>query len=178
MAISSWVGAVDAYRQEKHALPATLRDLEPVWQVDRQGNALDWWHRPLIYQTEGSNYHIVSYGADGRPGGVGFDYDLSESDLGQDRPKWPKPPPESAPTFSQFVADRTGWLIGGGMQMVVGSAFTGVTAFVLSFVLMGTEARRRDRVGRGSPLGAVALTFLATLIMGAMMAMMEAPSGH
>ncbi|WP_342380909.1 type II secretion system protein GspG [Myxococcus stipitatus] len=38
---------------------------------------LDPWGNPYVYWTDGKNGAVVSYGADGKKGGVGLDADLS-----------------------------------------------------------------------------------------------------
>ncbi len=49
-----------------------------------RGQLLDPWERPYIYMTpgpEGHPYEVVTYGADGQPGGEGEDADVSSADL-------------------------------------------------------------------------------------------------
>lgn len=44
---------------------------------------MDPWGNPYIYISPGANgeYEIISYGADGKPGGEGYDADITNSDL-------------------------------------------------------------------------------------------------
>ncbi len=39
------------------------------------------WGNPYLYAVDGSEYLIVSYGADGRPGGSEEDSDISSDNL-------------------------------------------------------------------------------------------------
>lgn len=50
------------------------------------GNLLDPWKNPYIYATPGPDgrpYEIISYGADGQPGGTGEDQDISSATLAE-----------------------------------------------------------------------------------------------
>lgn len=49
-----------------------------------EDNLLDPWDRPYIYITPGPNdypYEVLSYGADGQPGGDGENADISSTNL-------------------------------------------------------------------------------------------------
>lgn len=48
-----------------------------------KGNKLpnDGWDRPFNYESDGNKYKISSLGADNKPGGDGFDKDISSDDL-------------------------------------------------------------------------------------------------
>lgn len=37
---------------------------------------VDPWNRPYLYRFDGKKGHVLSYGADGRPGGTGDDADM------------------------------------------------------------------------------------------------------
>lgn len=51
--------------------------------LEQRRLALDPWGNPYIYISPGANgdYDIISYGADGKPGGEGYDADISNSNL-------------------------------------------------------------------------------------------------
>lgn len=40
----------------------------------------DAWDHPFVYESDGNKYKIISLGADGKPGGEGFDKDISSDD--------------------------------------------------------------------------------------------------
>ncbi len=40
----------------------------------------DPWDRPYVYRNSGSRYEVLSYGADGAPGGEGLDADITSLD--------------------------------------------------------------------------------------------------
>jgi general secretion pathway protein G len=86
--------ALDAYRLDNGAYPNTQQGLVALWEkpsVDAPPNwrapylrkpvPLDPWGRPYVYlfpgQQNPQGYDLVSYGADGKPGGQGDDADIS-----------------------------------------------------------------------------------------------------
>ena len=53
--------AVDAYRQERHALPRGWSGVGTVTgHADRLGAPLDAWGHPMHYWTDGKRYRITS----------------------------------------------------------------------------------------------------------------------
>ena len=53
--------------------------------LDRSEIPLDPWNNDYVYKIEGSrDFTIVSYGADGVPGGEGRDADISSANLSED----------------------------------------------------------------------------------------------
>ena len=81
--------ALDAYRLDSGRYPTTSQGLSALWQAPTgDGQPLSWrgpylrkevpldpWGRPYIYKAPGeqnpSGYDLLSYGADGQPGGEG-----------------------------------------------------------------------------------------------------------
>ncbi len=172
--------ALDAYQQEKHTLPRTLTGLIPVkedtfFQTNESGAPIDAWGRPLHYWTDGAHYRVTSYGRDGKPGGLGLDYDLTSDEtkvaaaktgFGTSRLKLK----QAAPTFRQFVSDPL------ARSMLDTCVFAGVVAFVLGFVVIGSPILTRrpfaEIVARLAVIVGGAI-FIATL-----MAAFHVPSGH
>src|SRR5215218_5047212 len=85
--------ALDAYRLDNGRYPATEQGLESLWEkptIDPPANwrspylrkpvPLDPWGRPYAYLSPGQvnpqGYDLLSYGADGKPGGEGEDADI------------------------------------------------------------------------------------------------------
>src|SRR3954468_22053067 len=86
--------ALDAYRLDNGRYPSTEQGLNALWEkptIDTPNNwrspylrkpvPIDPWGRPYIYffpgQTNVNGYDLVSYGADGKPGGEGEDADIT-----------------------------------------------------------------------------------------------------
>jgi general secretion pathway protein G len=85
--------ALDAYRLDNGRYPGTEQGLGALWEkptIDPPANwrapylrkpvPLDPWGRPYVYffpgQTNVTGYDLVTYGADGKPGGEGEDADI------------------------------------------------------------------------------------------------------
>jgi len=72
--------ALDKYALEKNGYPTTDQGLQTLVQdgiIKKIPN--DPWGNPYIYRSPGENdpdYEIMSYGADGKEGGEGFDADI------------------------------------------------------------------------------------------------------
>jgi general secretion pathway protein G len=89
--------AVDTYRLDIGRYPTTEQGLEALRQrpdgIDkwdgpylRKELPLDPWGNPYVYESpsEHGEYAILSYGADGKPGGEGIDMDIvSWKDIGK-----------------------------------------------------------------------------------------------
>lgn len=81
--------ALDQYRLDARRYPTTEQGLEAL--VIRPANEPNWngpylkkavpndpWGRPYVYQNPGqkSEFDLISYGRDGKPGGAGEDGDI------------------------------------------------------------------------------------------------------
>jgi general secretion pathway protein G len=91
--------ALDLYRLDNFKYPTTEQGLQalvtqpsdPSITNYRSGGYLpslpkDPWNNPYNYMSPGPNgmeYDIISYGRDGKPGGEGYDADISASALAQ-----------------------------------------------------------------------------------------------
>jgi len=87
--------ALDAYRLDNGRYPTTAQGLEALWQEPTaEPRASNWrgpylrkavpsdpWDSEYVYVSPGevsrTGYDLVSYGADGQPGGEGEDADVS-----------------------------------------------------------------------------------------------------
>jgi general secretion pathway protein G len=86
--------ALDAYRLDNGRYPTTEQGLAALWEEPRieprptnwrgpylrKRVPLDPWNRPYIYRSpgveSGTGFDLLSYGADGQPGGTGEDADV------------------------------------------------------------------------------------------------------
>lgn len=92
--IESFATALDAYRLDTGSYPSTAQGLDALWQrpaVDPPANwsapyvrkaiPADPWGHPYVYVSPGrvnpTGYDLLSYGADGQPGGEGKNADLT-----------------------------------------------------------------------------------------------------
>ena len=87
--IESLEKALDQYRLDTRSYPSTEEGLEALvakpasaqaWQGPYLKKAVpaDPWGRPYVYRTPGekSEFQVLSYGRDGKPGGSGEDADI------------------------------------------------------------------------------------------------------
>ena len=90
--ISAFKSALINYRVVFKKFPTNEEGLQALIEndkdrkfLDRNKVPLDPWDNPYVYKIEGSrDFTIVSYGADGVPGGSGLDADISSADLSED----------------------------------------------------------------------------------------------
>jgi len=77
--INTLKGGVKIYMMKHRRLPNTLDEVAEYLDPAKVPN--DPWGNPYVYTKEGSRaYKIVSYGADGSPGGTEVDADISSDD--------------------------------------------------------------------------------------------------
>lgn len=154
--------AIVAYRQKKGHLPSSLTDLENVsnmWRVE--GGIGDAWKHPLVYSVQGNQYRLMSYGRDGKPGGIGLDEDISSVAPKQIAGKLP---------FLQVIFHPS------AQEMVGMSLLSGLLAFILCFkMIRPNDLNRHYRLDLVFKVG---VTFVATLVLAAIITVLHVPSGH
>ncbi len=73
------------YRLKNRRFPDTLEQLinnaNGINYLNASRIPPDPWGNPYVYNLEGSRYTIVSYGANGQPGGEGYDSDIRSDDM-------------------------------------------------------------------------------------------------
>lgn len=91
--ISNFKTALMGYKIEFKKFPTTAEGLEALISNAKGTSFLDGttvptdpWGNPYVYTSEGSkSYKIVSYGADGVPGGSAEDADISSDNLAAEK---------------------------------------------------------------------------------------------
>jgi general secretion pathway protein G len=73
--------ALVSYKLKNKKFPQSLDELASGNFLESKQVPPDPWGNPYNYSAEGSSYTIVSYGADGRPGGSEYDADISSDNL-------------------------------------------------------------------------------------------------
>lgn len=159
--------SISAYQRQFHAAPTNIDQLMKwtnsgndvsFWSSD---NFIDGWGHPLIITNGGSTSIVISYGRDGKPGGVGIDYDLTSANP---RPK------EALATFDQFWANTN------CQGMINTSIFCGGLAAILSFSTV--------KVPSFKPKGIIILvlslcaTTFAALWVTVIITLVHIPNGH
>lgn len=78
--------AANAYREKHGRYPKSFNELrneeveDLFWMENEEGEPADEWMNALVFIPDEKNPHVVSFGLDGQPGGMGFDRDLSSDD--------------------------------------------------------------------------------------------------
>ena len=85
--IRTFSTALTSYKIQFNKFPDSLDQLVNNSKnrnfLDSKTLPMDPWGNPYSYKAEGRSFTIVSYGADGTPGGSDDDADLSSDDLGE-----------------------------------------------------------------------------------------------
>jgi general secretion pathway protein G len=73
--------AIDQYRLDNRRYPTSEEGLAAVQPYMKKAVPNDPWGRPYVYRIPGerSEYEVVSFGRDGKPGGTGEDADIGVS---------------------------------------------------------------------------------------------------
>jgi general secretion pathway protein G len=89
--IANFASALEMFKMEIGRYPAAEEGLQALrtrpsglekWDGPYLAKNVpkDPWDRPYVYQHSGNNYAVISYGADGVPGGGGLDADIKSSE--------------------------------------------------------------------------------------------------
>ncbi len=160
-----WV--IESNRAETKNVPQSWGELRQTMKdyhftVNEDGIPLDEWGHPLLYSVSEGHPVITSYGRDGKPGGVGFDHDLSSDDK--------RLPTETAPTFVQFLLHPS------SRRVLLACLACGVGAFYLSMITVNPAALH----GRAilSLIVKLAFTILGAIFIALVISITEIPNPH
>ncbi len=151
------------YRATKKKLPPTLENL---WELKdnklqgRKGELIkDSWRKPYQYTVKGDHYLIISYGEDGRPGGVGINQDLTSENPSSQNVKMP---------LAQFLTYSE-------MQgMVQTACLSGALSAFLCFKTLSPALIKRGNLPKTIASGLVLL--LATCLVAGIITALHLPS--
>ena len=86
--IANFKTALTGYNLAFNRFPSSSEGLEALINnekrsfLDSKSVPLDPWNKPYVYTLESPRaFKVVCYGADGQPGGSGYDADISSEDL-------------------------------------------------------------------------------------------------
>lgn len=94
--IAQIAGAVETFRLDRRRLPSPSEGLGALTTPAdapyflEAGKLLDPWGKAYLYLVpgpDGQPFEVVTYGADGQPGGDGENSDLSSAKLSAERPR-------------------------------------------------------------------------------------------
>lgn len=155
-------GTINAFRARYHRLPKSLAELSKAsGESDYYVDNTDGWGRAFAYTVRGEQYTLTSYGADGRPGGVGLDRDLTPATARNSLPD---------ATFLQLLFDPLSENI----------RFSALVCGFLTFGLTLWVLRTRDFVGNGigNLIVKLVVTLFAASFVALILATLDVPSGH
>ena len=151
------------YRRQKGHWPASIADMDYDWvDTPRQDREIrDGWRRPIIYERRGSSYRAVSYGADGKPGGVSLNCDLSSDDL--------NPPEAKVPPLEILLDPSLGLMK--EVALICGALVAAIT-----FASIGNREFKREK-WLGLAVHLIVL-IAASALVALFITALDVPSGH
>ena len=153
--------AMADYRLTHHTLPRSLSQLKTEAGDRDYSQNPDGWGHPFIYTVQGTRFLVVSYGRDGKPGGTGWDTDLTS-----DNPH----PPNDGLTFRQFLTYLE------TQDLVQWACISGVLASLLCwFTVRPQMLTWRDAPGLA---GQILVALVAAAVIALAITVLHLPSGH
>jgi len=149
--------AIQTYRKEHGKWPTSLKNIYD----DTNFPASDIWGHPYAYHLKENSYTLMSYGRDGKPGGVGLDSDISIND---------SHPINNEISLRQLIT------IPWAVNAIKGCALAGFLTFLLIFFLVRPEDFNLE--GLGCILLKLVLTLFVLFYLTILMIALEYPSGH
>lgn len=156
--------AIEEYRKKKGTLPHSLRQLSSMPDapmIQETGAVWDSWRHPLVYEVDKNSFTLMSYGRDGKPGGIGLDCDLSSIN--------PEPAAAALP-FLQVMFYPS------AQPMVIMSFFSGIMAFLLILVIVKPVDLSREKLIELA--FKLIVTLIATYFVAITITLLHVPSGH
>ena len=149
--------AIQAYHKEHGKWPASLKKIYD----DTNFPSSDIWGHPYAYHLTENSYTLISYGRDGKPGGVGLDSDISVN---------------NPHTVNNDIPFRHLITIPWAINAIKGCALAGFLTFLLIFFLVRPEDFNLD--GLGCILVKLVPTLFVLFYLTILMIALEYPSGH
>ena len=153
--------AISDHHLTHHAPPRSLSQLKTEAGGRDYSQYPDGWGRPFVYTVRGMHSLVTSYGRDGKPGGTGWDTDLTS-----DNPH----PPNDGLTFRQFLTYPE------TQDLVQWACISGVLASLLCWFTV--QPQTLTRRGAFSLAGQVSVTLAAAAVIALAITVLHIPSGH
>jgi hypothetical protein len=144
------------YRKRTSALPQSLSQIDP-----ELGDVRDGWRNPFVYSVQGQSHRLVSYGEDGKPGGIGLSCDLSNTN--------PEPPEARLPFLFLLWHPLS-------RGIVITAIISGMVTAALTF---STIKPHDFTLGQNSQLASkLCVILVCAAITAFLMASIHIPNGH
>ncbi len=131
----------------------------------KDGIAIDGWGRPLLYDTDGTSWTLLSYGRDGLPGGTGMDADARPYDTPQLGHDYYRNPP--MPSFRQFLFELP------SRGMIYSCYLSGLLATLLTAYFY-----RPTKMPRTTAVIRIGLIMLASIWFATIIMQLHIPTSH
>lgn len=155
---------IENFRQQNGHLPENLPEVETVPDFDKSELAYwrtDTWEHPLAYQRQGERFSLVSYGHDGKPGGIGLDADIV---YGEKKVS-------NTLTFWQFLTYSD------AIFLRPACVFAAIFAFFVAMSASGKEAKKSKKAGSVAILLRIAAMVGISVLGAVFIASLDYPSG-
>ena len=169
---------LNEYKEQHETYPLTLEEMTSEWTKD-DGTPLskedvdswivDGWRNPMIYSSDGKTWKLLSYGADGKPGGVGLNADFSCTDTDMyeiSRVNLHLLLKDAKPTIEQVIYS------GHFKKTAVFSVLAGIVSFLLALSLHAVKKPYQVIIGS---LGCM---FVAAFFVTGLVAALSIANGH
>jgi general secretion pathway protein G len=172
---------LNEYKEQHGTFPLILEEMTSQWkghdgetldkqEVDRR--IRDAWRNPMVYSSDGQTWELLSYGADGKPGGIGLDADIrcTDADVSENENPFKllkKLTKHATPTFAQV-------LLSGHFDSPV--VFSLLAGFICSLFVLYPVSRCRTR--RGIIISTIALMIMSSYVVANLIAALSFANGH
>lgn len=151
---------IQAFVKKNGKLPTSLNvvGVDPKYPSYNDAGLLDRWGHSYVYRLTKNTYTLISYGHDGKPGGVGIDSDISTDNTNSKMP------------FLQVF--NVPW----ASTMILGSIIAAIFTFFLTFFLIRPADISRERWG--CLLAKLLPTLVFLIFLTLLIVLLDYPSGH
>lgn len=146
-------------------LPREVSNDELPNDIDDQGNPLDPWGMPYVYERQGNSYVLQSLGSDGKPGGRGTKADVAFSADLEAQPQI------GEMTYWEFMIDQP------TTATALTSAFAGLCTFAIG-AIGALRQKKRENEPMNQFVFMILCVSVASLAVGGMLAMEHVPIGE
>ena len=168
---------LNKYKEKHGAYPLTLEEMTSQWNYegkplekqDIDDRIEDGWNNPMVYASDGETWELISYGADGKSGGIGLDADIRCIDT--DDPSYGNNLyKNSPPTIKQVIQSE---------HFNTAATFSGVFGIICFFVALCNFVSPRNADKRHKTIiPAVALMLVTSYFINVLISVQSVASGH
>jgi general secretion pathway protein G len=176
----SLANSLNKYKEEHGAYPLTLEDMTSEWKgLDEKPLEKMWidykiqdgWKNPMTYASDGKTWELLSYGADGKPGGIGLDADICYTETDTTKSSRSYLYKDATPTIEQVIRSKA------VNETIAFSALVGIVSFIATmrsmFVSFKPKKTRSEVILTG-----IGLTIVTSILVWGLITIQSIASGH